>query len=671
MIAASQGRRPRLLQQPEQPDGDGPRREDGHRLRRRASAQSSPDTVILIDEAYHEYVTDPSYQSAVPLALDTPNVFVRGRSRRRTAWPACAIGYAIGRAETMKPLAQLKMPYNISVFGVAAAIAALGDHDAHRRGARAQHRGARVHASRRSPIWDASRPIRRATSSSSTSGRPAKDFRDACAKQGVVIGRDFPPFEKTHVADLDRDDGRDAEGDRGVPKRAAAGIDVNRRADPGGIMALTRRGFVRTVGIGAAGALTSFVDRRARPREQPLVRCSSQRCTRSSRASSSWPATRTRSDPARRCSTRCRPRSGDGGRAPGRYSGSVARSHRRDREETRRQAGERRARLRLDADPPIGDAPVHGEGQAARRHDPDLRGVRRLRGDDGPPGARRRARRRRSRSISTSSRTPSKGAGLVFYCNPNNPTATYVGARATREFLARVNRESPDTTILVDEAYFDYVTDPDHDTHIPIAVENPRVIVARTFSKAYGMAGLRIGYAVGHTDTIKKMADWDGGIRHRLAERPRDARRARGDPAGPSVHRQRARAQQGRARLHDEVVRRSRHEADRLAGQLHVRQHRPARRRSSATPAARRASSSRATSRRSRRRTAASRSGRWRRCRRRWRCSARCSQEVRGRVVSRLDAGRYDGRLRAGLTLLPYFGQTVPWSIFVTGASPL
>ena len=105
----------------------------------------------------------------------------------------------------------------------------------------------------------------------------------------------------------------------------------------------------------------------------------------------------------------------------------------------------------------------------------------------------------------------SKGAGLVFYCNPNNPTATYVGARATREYFARVNRESPDTTILVDEAYFDYVTDPDHDTHIPIAVENPRIIVARTFSKAYGMAGLRMGYGIGHKDTIKKMADWDGG----------------------------------------------------------------------------------------------------------------------------------------------------------------
>ena len=105
----------------------------------------------------------------------------------------------------------------------------------------------------------------------------------------------------------------------------------------------------------------------------------------------------------------------------------------------------------------------------------------------------------------------SQGAGLVFYCNPNNPTATYVGARATRDYFERVNRTSPATTILVDEAYFDYVTDADHDTHIPLAVDNPRVIVARSFSKAYGMAGLRLGYAVGHKDTIKKMADWDGG----------------------------------------------------------------------------------------------------------------------------------------------------------------
>ena len=105
----------------------------------------------------------------------------------------------------------------------------------------------------------------------------------------------------------------------------------------------------------------------------------------------------------------------------------------------------------------------------------------------------------------------SKGAGLVFYCNPSNPSSTYVGAKATRDFLAKLNAQSPDTTVLVDEAYFEYVTNADHETFIPLAVQNPRVIVARTFSKAYGMAGLRIGYAVGHADSIRKLRDWDAG----------------------------------------------------------------------------------------------------------------------------------------------------------------
>src|SRR5215510_13283210 len=103
-----------------------------------------------------------------------------------------------------------------------------------------------------------------------------------------------------------------------------------------------------------------------------------------------------------------------------------------------------------------------------------------------------------------------KGAGLVFYCNPNNPTATYVGAKATRDFLTKSIAASPETTVLVDEAYFDYVTDPDHETHVPFAIEHPQVIVARTFSKAYGMAGLRQGYAVAHPETIRKMRQWVG-----------------------------------------------------------------------------------------------------------------------------------------------------------------
>ena len=104
----------------------------------------------------------------------------------------------------------------------------------------------------------------------------------------------------------------------------------------------------------------------------------------------------------------------------------------------------------------------------------------------------------------------SKGAGLVFYCNPNNPVATAVTGSDTRVYLDTLMKASPNTTVLVDEAYFEYGTMPGYETMIPLAVNNPRVVVARTFSKCFGMAGIRIGYAIGHRDTIKKMGDWDG-----------------------------------------------------------------------------------------------------------------------------------------------------------------
>jgi histidinol-phosphate aminotransferase len=103
----------------------------------------------------------------------------------------------------------------------------------------------------------------------------------------------------------------------------------------------------------------------------------------------------------------------------------------------------------------------------------------------------------------------SKGGGMVFFCNPNNPVATAVDGKTTRDFIAALGKSSPATTTLVDEAYFEYATMPGYETMIPLAIENPRVVVARTFSKAFGMAGLRIGYAVGHRDSIAKMRTWD------------------------------------------------------------------------------------------------------------------------------------------------------------------
>jgi histidinol-phosphate aminotransferase len=99
-------------------------------------------------------------------------------------------------------------------------------------------------------------------------------------------------------------------------------------------------------------------------------------------------------------------------------------------------------------------------------------------------------------------------AGLVFFCNPNNPTSTVHSARAVAEFVARVKRESPETAILIDEAYHDYVTDPGYATAMPLALEHPNVFITRTLSKAYGMAGLRVGYAVGQTRTIEAFNRW-------------------------------------------------------------------------------------------------------------------------------------------------------------------
>jgi histidinol-phosphate aminotransferase len=101
-----------------------------------------------------------------------------------------------------------------------------------------------------------------------------------------------------------------------------------------------------------------------------------------------------------------------------------------------------------------------------------------------------------------------KGAGLVYLCNPNNPTATVSGAQAISDFVAEVRKASPTTAILIDEAYYDYATDKSYQTAIPLALQTPNVLVARTFSKAYGMAGVRIGYALGTAETVRKMAEY-------------------------------------------------------------------------------------------------------------------------------------------------------------------
>ncbi len=102
----------------------------------------------------------------------------------------------------------------------------------------------------------------------------------------------------------------------------------------------------------------------------------------------------------------------------------------------------------------------------------------------------------------------SANAGLVFLCNPNNPTGTVHSLRDVLSFIERVNRKSPGTMILVDEAYFEYVDHPDYGTAIPAALANKSILVARTFSKVFGLAGMRVGYGIAHADVVAKLAPW-------------------------------------------------------------------------------------------------------------------------------------------------------------------
>jgi histidinol-phosphate aminotransferase len=99
--------------------------------------------------------------------------------------------------------------------------------------------------------------------------------------------------------------------------------------------------------------------------------------------------------------------------------------------------------------------------------------------------------------------------GLVYICNPNNPTASISPKNEVRQFIEKAPNE---TMILVDEAYYHYADSPDYESMIPLVNDHPNLIVARTFSKIYGMAGLRCGYCVAQSFAIERLRErqsWD------------------------------------------------------------------------------------------------------------------------------------------------------------------
>ncbi len=93
------------------------------------------------------------------------------------------------------------------------------------------------------------------------------------------------------------------------------------------------------------------------------------------------------------------------------------------------------------------------------------------------------------------------GPALIYLCNPNNPTGTLTPSKEVDRWIAE---SSEDVLFLVDEAYFDYVKDSSYWSASKWVGERENVVVTRTFSKIYGMAGMRLGYALAHPKT----ADW-------------------------------------------------------------------------------------------------------------------------------------------------------------------
>jgi histidinol-phosphate aminotransferase len=93
---------------------------------------------------------------------------------------------------------------------------------------------------------------------------------------------------------------------------------------------------------------------------------------------------------------------------------------------------------------------------------------------------------------------------MVFICNPNNPTSTLLPAKDFENFCREV---SDKTIVFSDEAYFEFIEEPHYPSMVKLVKEDKDVIVSRTFSKVYGLAGLRLGYVVAKPSLAKKIRD--------------------------------------------------------------------------------------------------------------------------------------------------------------------
>ena len=95
-----------------------------------------------------------------------------------------------------------------------------------------------------------------------------------------------------------------------------------------------------------------------------------------------------------------------------------------------------------------------------------------------------------------------KKTKFIMICNPNNPTGTITPAHKIKKFLDEVPEN---VVVMIDEAYFDFAEHPDYETFDKYPVNGRNMIIVRTFSKIYGLAGLRIGYAIANEAITKKI----------------------------------------------------------------------------------------------------------------------------------------------------------------------
>jgi histidinol-phosphate aminotransferase len=98
---------------------------------------------------------------------------------------------------------------------------------------------------------------------------------------------------------------------------------------------------------------------------------------------------------------------------------------------------------------------------------------------------------------------------LVFSCNPNNPTGTVVNSEKVKAFCEEASKK---TLVYADEAYLEFLEPSEQKSMVSIIQKNPNVVVSKTFSKIYGLAGLRIGYLVGHPDVLSKIGKYGDTI---------------------------------------------------------------------------------------------------------------------------------------------------------------